>query len=325
MKIALLNPPWSFEGSIYFGCREPHLPLELGYCAACSRPTATRCCCWTAPRRPRRSPASPNGGAVRARTSRCVTTAPTYLFWRCAQPELRVPARRSWRRCAAAAAARSRSGRTARRRPARRSPSSAATWSCMGECEEVVARSSPAAPTGATTPGHRVLARRRRRRITGGPRAGRFVDLPALRWPDAWIAAHRHHHHRFERARRTGRAPRSRPRAAAPTLHLLRQARLPRHATAAASSTCVLDEIDGLIAQGVDLPLLRRRDLPAAARRCSRRWSTRPVRVRRADPDRPVEAGAARAARRGRLRLDRGRRREPDRARAAPRSTRAAG
>ena len=34
MKIALVNPPWSFEGSIYFGCREPHLPLEFGYAKA---------------------------------------------------------------------------------------------------------------------------------------------------------------------------------------------------------------------------------------------------------------------------------------------------
>ena len=34
MKIALVNPPWSFEGSIYFGCREPHLPLEYGYARA---------------------------------------------------------------------------------------------------------------------------------------------------------------------------------------------------------------------------------------------------------------------------------------------------
>ena len=31
MRVALINPPWSFAGSIYFGCREPHLPLELGY------------------------------------------------------------------------------------------------------------------------------------------------------------------------------------------------------------------------------------------------------------------------------------------------------
>jgi len=33
-KIALVNPPWSFDGSIYFGCHEPHLPLEFGYARA---------------------------------------------------------------------------------------------------------------------------------------------------------------------------------------------------------------------------------------------------------------------------------------------------
>ncbi len=31
MRVVLINPPWSFDGSIYFGCREPHLPLELAY------------------------------------------------------------------------------------------------------------------------------------------------------------------------------------------------------------------------------------------------------------------------------------------------------
>ena len=34
MKVALVNPPWDYRNSIYFGCREPHLPLELGYSAA---------------------------------------------------------------------------------------------------------------------------------------------------------------------------------------------------------------------------------------------------------------------------------------------------
>src|SRR4051794_18170831 len=34
MKFALVNPAWTFEGSIYFGCREPHLPLEFGYAKA---------------------------------------------------------------------------------------------------------------------------------------------------------------------------------------------------------------------------------------------------------------------------------------------------
>ena len=34
MNIALLNPIWIFDVSFYFGCREPHLPLELGYAQA---------------------------------------------------------------------------------------------------------------------------------------------------------------------------------------------------------------------------------------------------------------------------------------------------
>lgn len=34
MKYALVNPQWTFRGSIYFGCRETHLPLEYGYSQA---------------------------------------------------------------------------------------------------------------------------------------------------------------------------------------------------------------------------------------------------------------------------------------------------
>ena len=29
MKYALVNPNWDFAGSTYFGCRDPHYPLEL--------------------------------------------------------------------------------------------------------------------------------------------------------------------------------------------------------------------------------------------------------------------------------------------------------
>src|SRR5438067_12647396 len=29
MKFALVNPNWNFEGSTYFGCQDPHYPLEL--------------------------------------------------------------------------------------------------------------------------------------------------------------------------------------------------------------------------------------------------------------------------------------------------------
>ena len=91
MRFALINPPWSFEGSIYFGCREPHLPLEFGYSKALleraghdaeiidgqmDRLSLTKI-------RERVADYRPDVTAV--------TTAPSYLFWRCAPPELRVP------------------------------------------------------------------------------------------------------------------------------------------------------------------------------------------------------------------------------------------
>src|SRR5574338_570007 len=92
MKIALINPAWHFEGSIYFGCREPHLPLEFGYSRALLEAAGHE--------------AEIIDGQLHGLTSRqiadrvaafapdrvVVTTAPSYLFWRCAPPELRVPA-----------------------------------------------------------------------------------------------------------------------------------------------------------------------------------------------------------------------------------------
>src|SRR4051812_45704637 len=91
MRVALVNPNWRFEGSIYFGCREPHLPLEYGYAKALLEAAGHEA-------------AIVDGqlfglsrDAVRERVASfrpdmtVVTTAPSYLFWRCAPPELRVP------------------------------------------------------------------------------------------------------------------------------------------------------------------------------------------------------------------------------------------
>ena len=36
--------------------------------------------------------------------------------------------------------------------------------------------------------------------VTGEPAAADMGRLPALEWPDRWIEAHGHHHHRFDRA-----------------------------------------------------------------------------------------------------------------------------
>src|SRR5438067_10605140 len=91
MRVALINPNWGFSGSIYFGCREPHLPLEYGYAAALLA---------RAGHEARIVDGQARGlslAEIRAEVlalepdMTVVTTAPSYLYWRCAPPELRVP------------------------------------------------------------------------------------------------------------------------------------------------------------------------------------------------------------------------------------------
>src|SRR3954470_24530290 len=91
MKYALINPPWTFDGSIYFGCREPHLPLEYGYAQALLRAAGHDAEIIDA-----QLGAMDHGAVVRsvidlAPDIAVLTTAPSYLFWRCAPPELRIP------------------------------------------------------------------------------------------------------------------------------------------------------------------------------------------------------------------------------------------
>jgi anaerobic magnesium-protoporphyrin IX monomethyl ester cyclase len=195
MRVALVNPPWRFEGSIYFGCREPHLPLELGYantllrraghqtllldCGLSELPVEQAC----------------DAIAAFGADMTVVTTAPTYLFWRCAPPELRVPA-------AFFRALGRRGGRTVAVGPHGSVTPVAALRKLAvdavirGECEEVIvelAQTQEWSRVGALAIRHDDGIT-----ITGAPAAARFIDLPPLHWPDAWVARHHHHHHRFD-------------------------------------------------------------------------------------------------------------------------------
>ena len=124
-----------------------------------------------------------------------LTTAPTYLFWRCPPPELRVPQE-------LAAAVREDAGVLVAVGPhgsATPGPvldKLGADVVVMGECEEVLARLAEGEkddlPGIAFRDGDRV-------RINGGPQAAAFVDA-ALSWPDELVRRHLAHHHRFERA-----------------------------------------------------------------------------------------------------------------------------
>jgi anaerobic magnesium-protoporphyrin IX monomethyl ester cyclase len=91
MKFALLNPNWDFKGSTYFGCQDPHVPLELLYAADHVR---------FAGHEDLLIDAQTDNLSI-AETQRrldgfapdflVIPTAPSYLFWRCPPPELRVP------------------------------------------------------------------------------------------------------------------------------------------------------------------------------------------------------------------------------------------
>ncbi len=90
-RVALINPNWHFEGSIYFGCRSPHLPLELGIAEHHLRQAGHATLLLDA----HMFDLSLTDLEAELRSFDAdmivVTTAPTYLFWRCAPPELRIP------------------------------------------------------------------------------------------------------------------------------------------------------------------------------------------------------------------------------------------
>src|SRR4051794_10591766 len=92
MRFSLINPPWTFEGSIYFGCREPHLPLEYGYSKALLERAGHEVSIVDGQLDGLRLDEIRAQVAAFRPDFTVVTTAPSYLFWRCAPPELRVPA-----------------------------------------------------------------------------------------------------------------------------------------------------------------------------------------------------------------------------------------
>ncbi|AFK55727.1 TIGR04295 family B12-binding domain-containing radical SAM protein [Tistrella mobilis] len=200
MKIALVNPPWSFDGSIYFGCREPHLPLELGYARALLTEAGHEVLLIDAHLEGLDEAAAVARVAAFAPAMTVVTTAPSYLFWRCAPPELRVPAAflnrlggRGGIRIAVGPHGSSTPGATLRKLTA--------DAVVMGECEEVIASLAAApgleamrrVPATAWRTGGDTL-------VNGRPHIGGFKDLPALHWPTEWLQRHDHHHHRFDAA-----------------------------------------------------------------------------------------------------------------------------
>lgn len=193
MKFALVNPNWHFEGSIYFGCREPHLPLEFGYSKALLERESHRAEIFDA----QLEDLEPH--ELRERVARfrpdviVVTSAPSYLFWRCAPPELRVPQEviGALRDLAPTMVAVGPHASTTPRATLRKLDVDVLV---MGECEEILPR------LAGDWSGVQSIAYWSNGQIVvqGGTHSCDMSALPALHWPREMVERHHHHHHRFE-------------------------------------------------------------------------------------------------------------------------------
>lgn len=194
-RVALINPHWNYDGSIYFGCRSPHLPIELGLSEHYLRQAGHATLLLDA----HMFALSLRDIEAELRTFHpdliVITTAPTYLFWRCAPPELRVPQQlsRALRDLAPTLVAVGPHGSTTPRAALKKLDVDIVV---MGECEHAVVRLANGerdVPGVAFRDGRAI-------RVNGGPQAAMFADQPTLVWPDEMVRRHHHHHHRFEAA-----------------------------------------------------------------------------------------------------------------------------
>jgi B12-binding domain/radical SAM domain protein of rhizo-twelve system len=245
-RVALINPNWNFDGSIYFGCRSPHLPLELGISQHHLR-QAGHATLLLDSHMFGMAPADIEAELRAFRPDMIViTTAPTYLFWRCAPPELRVPQQLTMglRDLAPILVAVGPHGSTTPRAALKKL---AVDFVVMGECEETLLRLA----SGERDFAGLCFADGGTVRVNGGPQAVNFAEQPALDWPVEMVRRHRHHHHRFEAT------------PAGPGAEVEASRGCPYNCTFCAKDNFrnayrkrpaegILTEIDGLLAQGVE-------------------------------------------------------------------------
>jgi B12-binding domain/radical SAM domain protein of rhizo-twelve system len=246
MKYALINPNWQFDGSIYFGCQEPHLPLEYGYAKALLEQAGHEVLLVDG-QLDHLSLANMQSQLDRFQPDfTVITTAPSYLFWRCAPPELRIPLtvlhKLNLETCWIAV------GPHASTTPRSTLRKLGVDAVVLGECEDILPQFASQDWSQIPSIGY---WQNGKICIQGGPHTTDIERLPALHWPDRSVQQHHHHHHRFE-------AP---PQGYGAEMEASRGC--PYHCSFCAKDNfrnayrqrplaVILEELDGLIAQGVE-------------------------------------------------------------------------
>jgi B12-binding domain/radical SAM domain protein of rhizo-twelve system len=246
MRYCLINPPWNFEGSIYFGCREPHLPLEYGYSKTLLERAGHEVEIVDGQLESLSHAMVLDRVAAFRPDFTVVTTAPSYLFWRCAPPELRVPWQvidtvRDVSKTIVVV------GPHASTTPRATLQKLEADVAILGECEEILPKLSGEWRDLSSI----AYADNGSIRIQGAPHSSDMPALPALHWPDDSIHNHAHHHHRFD-------APPEGPGAEMETSR-----GCPYHCTFCAKDNfrnvfrrrplaTIEEELDALVAQGIE-------------------------------------------------------------------------
>jgi B12-binding domain/radical SAM domain protein of rhizo-twelve system len=246
LRYALINPNWTFAGSIYFGCREPHLPLEFGYSKALLEQQGHSALLVDAQLE------DLSLEQIRSRVQSfapdfiVVCTAPSYLFWRCAPPELRVP-QETLRALDGMAARRVAVGPHCSTTPKAALRKLGADVVVLGECEEILPRlagSWQQVQSICYLIGGEPW-------VQGSTHASDMTALPSLRWEASLVSQHRHHHHRFDGEPLGPGAEVEASRGCPYTCTFCAKQNF-RDKYRRRPVSVVLDEVDGLLDQGVE-------------------------------------------------------------------------
>jgi B12-binding domain/radical SAM domain protein of rhizo-twelve system len=245
-RYALVNPNWDFAGSTYFGCRDPHTPLELLFAAQKIEARGNHSLLIDAQ----------TDGLTLDQTRALVSdydpdflvipSAPSYLFWRCPPPELRIP--NQWFAGIGGRAARVLIGPHGSATPGAALRKSGADAVIRGESEDALA--ALAAEPWELIDGLCFRDRSGREHYSQSLAVVEMQSLAALDYANYNVEKHWHRHHVFNQG--SGRGAEVEFARGCPWNCTFCNKQLFRNKFRERPVDAVLQEIDRLIARGVD-------------------------------------------------------------------------